>query len=558
MKNKTKKSIFILFTAAAVILAGSGSVCSALAAESRVNSLPGTTAGIKIGRKKDKGDTKTPETPETTKTARIQPVIVHYSNSDGFYDEKSGDYFRVADASYDQVNLDGKWADEYPKLQEALDEMNVTIEEDAWESYDGMIESWHEMHDEGYGYDIPMEDRRRAKILRADEQVFTITGFCESYSGGAHGYYFYSGASFEPKTGRRIALSDVIRDEDGFRDAVDEQLDDWYSDSLLMDEVEGYLKEYTLDQYTWVLGPQGVTVYFSPYEIGAYASGAPEVNILFDEYPDLFTDKYGKAEGAYTVPLYQWQNLKLDITGDGRADNFLVSGDMGDYGSIPAFHIVINDRDYEFGEEDGWYAWYYGLEPLLVHTDADKWYLYLTCTSDNDLEETMVFDLNGRKPKIAGTMDGSSATLYFSEDGKWGVHSAESPIVHPESFRMQTRLQVLSTLNASKEYRTGDDGMPVTEETTWRIDSLRTLTLKENTSFDIVDENGQETGRSKKIRKDGILTLYRTDGESFVDAKTQDDMIVRIRIDREGDYGWPQYVNGYELEELFEGIMFAG
>ncbi len=542
------KRAVILFAAASLLLSGYGYRPSASGGREETKVI--------VGRKKAEERPETPENPEPSGKALIQPLIIHYYDSEGEYDEKTSEYHGIADESYDQVILDDEWAEKYPALQKTLREINESVEEDAWETYDGMIRDWHEMHDQGYGYDIPMTDERRLRIARADSEVFSVAGYSESYMGGAHGYYFYSGASFEPETGRQIELSDVICDEEGFREAVYEQLDDWYEDSLLMDEVRGYLDEYTLDRYTWMLGPQGVSVYFSPYEIGAYASGAPEVIILFDEYPELFTSKYQKTEDGFTVPVNEWQDLKLDITGDGRADSFMVYGERGDYETISSLHIVINGRDFSFDANDGWYEWYFGLTPMLVHTADGRWYLYLNCTSDNDWEQILIFDLNGRKPKIADIIDGGAAYLYDGADGKWGYHSVETPIVHPESFRLQTRLQTLSTLDGSKEFHTGDNGVPETKDTMWRIDSLKTLTLKEDTSFEIVTESGSGTGRKEQVKKDDILTLYRTDGEQIMDAKTQDGKIVRIVIDTDG--GWPQRVSGFELEELFEGIMFAG
>jgi len=50
------------------------------------------------------------------------------------------------------------------------------------------------------------------------------------------------------------------------------------------------------------------------------------------------------------------------------------------------------------------------------------------------------------------------------------------------------------------------------------------------------------------------LFPYQTDGESFVDAKT-DDEIFRIRVDTSVR---PTTVNGIPEEECFENIMYAG
>ena len=49
--------------------------------------------------------------------------------------------------------------------------------------------------------------------------------------------------------------------------------------------------------------------------------------------------------------------------------------------------------------------------------------------------------------------------------------------------------------------------------------------------------------------------MYRSDGESYVDCKTKDGKYVRIVLDNSD---WPIKINGIELEEAFDGIIFAG
>jgi hypothetical protein len=72
--------------------------------------------------------------------------------------------------------------------------------------------------------------------------------------------------------------------------------------------------------------------------------------------------------------------------------------------------------------------------------------------------------------------------------------------------------------------------------------------------FDEVDAEGNVIGKTT-IPKGTIYYMYRSDGETYVDCKTEDGTYVRIVVDH-SDY--PYLVNGINLEDAFDGIMFAG
>jgi hypothetical protein len=52
------------------------------------------------------------------------------------------------------------------------------------------------------------------------------------------------------------------------------------------------------------------------------------------------------------------------------------------------------------------------------------------------------------------------------------------------------------------------------------------------------------------------LRMLRTDAESIVDLELVDNgRIARVEVNKES---WPQTIDGIDIEEIFDGIMFVG
>ena len=60
----------------------------------------------------------------------------------------------------------------------------------------------------GRGYILSGEIR----VLRADSRIVSFWDMDSSYVGGAHGSYYAHGVNFDPASGKRLALSDVVTD----------------------------------------------------------------------------------------------------------------------------------------------------------------------------------------------------------------------------------------------------------------------------------------------------------------------------------------------------------
>ena len=212
---------------------------------------------------------------------------------------------------------------------------------------------------------------------------------------------------------------------------------------------------------------------------------------------------------------------------------------------------IINDE--EFAEEFEYGP--YGFRPVLLSCADGRTYLYVEMLWDNDYKNIYVYDIFADEPDLVDYTE-----LHFAAEGLpkdqeiWGQVIAQ--ITDPESFMMASTFQLLSTLTGKAICYVGEDGFPDSDAEYWTIDSGIYLTLKQRAQFDIVDEEGNIVASVVNVPSGTRLNPVMTDGETYVDLKADNGRIYRVYVDISD--GWPQKVNGIELDDLFEGVQFAG
>ncbi|WP_022822601.1 DUF3298 and DUF4163 domain-containing protein [Hymenobacter norwichensis] len=126
-----------------------------------------------------------------------------------------------------------------------------------------------------YDYVLRFEDQSATHVLWNQDNLLSLGFFSYSYSGGAHGNYGTSAATFNAHTGQELHFKDIIRPD------AQAQL------SLLLEQaVRRTLKQpanVALDQFLFVkkmpvtynayLTSGGAVFIYTPYEIASYAQG---------------------------------------------------------------------------------------------------------------------------------------------------------------------------------------------------------------------------------------------------------------------------------------------
>ena len=397
-------------------------------------------------------------------------------------------------------------------------------------------------------------------LKRADDKCVSIVRVMKGYLGGAHPDYYYETYNVDPSTGKDIIMSDVITDQEKLNKILEQKLVADYPDVEyfgLEDSLAEYdikLKEGSEDPdgnyhyaYNFTLDPDGVSFYFSPYGISAYAFGDQVVKILYDEEPSLFKKDYSHS-GGYISYLTEAENK---YSFGGTAEELKISReeyDQNDYFS--KINIYKGSKELSLGDMD-----YYSLKAFTAHTDDDRDYLYIIANMDNDYKDFYAVDLSKDAPAEV-KLDGSLSYTYCDYiNEKENIYGSVLSL-DPNDMELGVRCDLLSTYNATGKFKVGDDGKLIMKDGYLVIpEDVFVLTSKADLKADIVDESGKVKEEDVTIPEGSKYTLYRTDAKSIVDAYLEDGRIVRLEISGNN----PRKVNDqFSCDDLFDGMIYAG
>ncbi len=420
-------------------------------------------------------------------------------------------------------------------ITKAMEDLSKEIKDDVEKNMDEYkefaledMQEREEMPDSYYSYECD------ATVTKAADDVISLMLMYYSFSGGAHPSTWYVSHTYSTGTGEELNAANVVNDIDALPKLLEEKLLAEYDKEIFFEEdVAGAVKETyeTNGDYTYTLDNTGITFYFSAYELAPYAAGAQIVSIKYSDEPDLVKAEYSKESDAYIEGMLM--DRKYDIT-DGSVLSMSWYPGMED-----EYEYELNvDID---GKESSEKIECTGMQPYLVKT-GDAYYLYLQENQLNDYVIIDVYSFDGGKIKKVGTVDRG-----FKDDS----------VTNPSDMELAGRTDLLSTNNVYRSYHVGDDGMPVAnDEYDLVIPSVaEKLTLKQDIKTDVFVTEDSKESAEVTIQKGTELTFFRTDNETFMDMKDEDDRVVRFYV-KTGD--WPQKVNDMDIEELFDGCVFAG
>ena len=476
-----------------------------------------------------------------------------YSLETSYY-EKDDDGSLLYENTYDELKLQAGTEDQFPGIKKALADYTSkasSLGEDMNES--DLIADAKEQK-AASEYFTYYTDESKAYIQRVDEKVLSILDSFSNYYGGAHGYYGLNGFNYNPETGEEISIEDVVSSMDDLRNAAAEVFSRDYADLIEAEPgCEDYLRDSFDDPKTlcWTLTPLQLELYYNPYSLASYAAGLQIIRIKFSDYPDLFNKGYGASDGDWAVLLPDG-GISEDITGDGVQEKINVEyvyNTEDEYSYIESVDVQVG--------EDVQNINYYGLEAGDVYfvKRGDKYLLYIEAVAENDYRVIHMVDITNGEITDLDYCTGSFTSKDFESDyGEDYYIYTKGLFYNPNLFYLEIRQQYISTFDGVIPAQVGENGEIKLLQDYYELPTDFNITSKMDLEFDEVDAEGNVIGKTT-IPKGTIYYMYRSDGETYVDCKTEDGTYVRIVVDH-SDY--PYLVNGINLEDAFDGIMFAG
>ena len=190
--------------------------------------------------------------------------------------------------------------DDTSPLAKALSEWSVERSMDAWHS---PIRTYSEEARRD-GYELPFYYSDITPISRwgrVDEQLVSFFMEGSSYAGGAHPIAHVDAYTFDRKTGRQIALDEIVTNRTLLIAAIEAAFQTQYPAAVERDFPHGVMEallmqhpsEKGLSSFCWYMAADGsLVIHYPAAVLASYAAGAFTLTIARQDAPRLFTAAY--------------------------------------------------------------------------------------------------------------------------------------------------------------------------------------------------------------------------------------------------------------------------
>ena len=197
---------------------------------------------------------------------------------------------------------------------------------------------------------LELASSRTVSVERLDNRVLTLLYNDYSFTGGAHGFYGYTGCCFDLNTGKLLSLEDLSADDEALSSFLLDYMVNTVEndpelaqriDMNLYDEGTAYAAVLSplLRQGSWYFDGEGLVIFSSLYEISSYAAGPIFFHIPYAELrghvdelwlpePVEGSGSLKLAAGGEALPDSSPIIDKLDVDGEGEALYLIVHGSV--------------------------------------------------------------------------------------------------------------------------------------------------------------------------------------------------------------------------------------
>lgn len=324
-------------------------------------------------------------------------------------------------------------------------------------------------------------------------------------------YNGYFGYTFDSQTGERLALTDIVTDQEQLPELIMQSLEETYQETF-PEGSESMITELLQDDaLAWSLGYQGITFYIQSGQFGMDDIRIYQALILFSAEPDLFVEKYCDIPEYYAMQYDFMEGVVADTDNDGKAERI----DMGNWDNVA-------DK-FE-------YIWLNNNECLtLISGRNGDMFLYLTADGQLDYTgEAAIYDLSEEEP-----------AYIYTESGL----IERNRLIDPACVinRLYDEHMLIVRGGFAGAYCISDineTGIPEesTHTHTWFYDRWNLLFQVENPlEGRIVNVDGEDQGESITLTEGMRVMAFRTDLHTYIDFILEDGRLCRMTVD-EGDY----------------------
>lgn len=393
-------------------------------------------------------------------------------------------------------------------------------------------------------------------MKRCDDRILSLRSCDDSYCGGAHGYYSYSGWNFDTKTGAKLSLSDIATDKDTLlacaKNYILEQLSlPKYSDMLMMDLADitssNDMDEYVLTDDTWFFTNSGLTFVSNTGVLGSYAAGAFFFTIPYQQLEGL------KPEYAYDGPLELnaeiGSTISADLDGNEEMDAVFYDCSLNDDTGEVTATLTVNGTDFS-DQLAGM------LSDGAVYLQDCKYYIVDLDTSDS-FAEIAILDNGPSDDPVTHFFRYNKGQLSYL-GGIYGLLTDSNTRNNGDgSITGRQLISLLETVTVPVTYVLKNGKLEQKEEDWYYIDDSNLP--QEFRSHDILKDVVVYTDKDQNSEtvtltsEDGPVTFPATDDKNWFMLKTKDDQTYYIYLE---DFGTLE--SGDWVNEVFSNLLQAG
>jgi len=186
----------------------------------------------------------------------------------------------IANVAWNTLKLSAEDEKKFPKLKKSFDNFNNDALKDAKALMYELSDAAKDLEGDEFN-PLYLEGEAKVYLQRADTKIVSFLEDVFVHSGGVHPDYHYITSNFSPETGEKLILTDIMTSIKGLPDILEGEITKKY-DYLNFDSNQLWtiFKEYSPEDYNWTLDYQGITFWFSPYDIASYAAGPLSVKSI--------------------------------------------------------------------------------------------------------------------------------------------------------------------------------------------------------------------------------------------------------------------------------------